>query len=58
MLQRRLLFTATDFNSYVTVDIASGAPKRENGRMKSSKDPGLGIKPLSEVLGDSVVDIY
>ena len=54
----KLLFTATDFNSYVTVDIASGAPKRENGRMKSSKDPGLGIKPLPEVLGDSVVDIY
>ena len=54
----KLLFTATDFNSYVTVDIASGAPKRDNGRMKSSSEPGLGIDPYLEVLGDSKVDIY
>ena len=53
----KLLFTATDFNSYVTVDIASGAPKRDNGRMKSSSEPGLGIDPYLEVLGDSKVDI-
>src|SRR5947209_5781180 len=26
-------FTATDFNSYVTVSIAEGAPQRVNGRM-------------------------
>ena len=54
----KLLFTATDFNSYVTVDIASGAPKRDNGRMKSSSEPGLGIDPYLEVLRDSKVDIY
>ena len=54
----KLLFTATDFNSYVTVDIASGAPKRDNGRMKSSSEPGLGIDPYLGVLGDSKVDIY
>ena len=54
----KLLFTATDFNSYVTVDIASGAPKRDNGRMKSSLEPGLGIDPYLEVLRDSKVDIY
>jgi L-alanine-DL-glutamate epimerase-like enolase superfamily enzyme len=54
----KLLFTATDFNSYVTVDIASGVPKRDNGRMKSSSEPGLGIDPYLEVLGDSKVDIY
>ena len=39
------LFTATDFNSYVTVDIADGAPKRANGRMSSSNSHGLGIEP-------------
>ena len=55
---QRLLFTATDFNSYVTVDIASGAPKRENGRMKSSTNPGLGLEPYLEVLGDSIMEIY
>ena len=54
----KLLFTATDFNSYVTVDIASGAPKRDSGRMKSSSEPGLGIDPYLEVLRDSKVDIY
>ena len=54
----KLLFTATDCNSYVTVDIASGAPKRDNGRMKSSSEPGLGIDPYLEVLRDSKVDIY
>ena len=30
------LFTATDFNSYVTVSIADGAPRRVNGRMAAS----------------------
>src|SRR4029078_6623534 len=28
-----LLFSSTDFNSYVTVSIADGAPQRENGRL-------------------------
>ncbi|MBT3667105.1 MAG: mandelate racemase/muconate lactonizing enzyme family protein [Opitutae bacterium] len=45
------LFTATDFNSYVTQPLADGSPKRVNGRMASSQKPGLGIKPLMDVLG-------
>ena len=48
------LFTSTDFNSYVTQSIADGAPKRVNGRMSASTDPGLGITPNFEVLGDPV----
>src|SRR6185295_19387274 len=52
------LFTATDFNSYVTVSIAEGAPKRVNGRMAASKLPGLGITPREGVLGKPVVDIH
>ncbi len=51
------LFTATDFNSYVTQPIAEGAPQRENGRLAASKKPGLGIEPLQEVLGDPVVTV-
>lgn len=43
------LFTSTDFNSYVTVDTAEGAPKRDNGRMAASTNPGLGITPLDNV---------
>ena len=47
------LFTATDFNSYVTQPLANGAPQRVNGRMASSMAPGLGIEPMMDVLGDS-----
>jgi len=49
------LFTATDFNSYVTVSIAEGAPRRVNGRMAASTGPGLGITPRRDVLGPPVI---
>jgi L-alanine-DL-glutamate epimerase-like enolase superfamily enzyme len=50
-------FTATDFNSYVSVSTATGAPCRENGRMRSSAAPGLGITPRMEVLGAPVLEV-
>lgn len=50
-----LLFSATDFNSYVTVSIADGAPQRKNGRLAASTEAGLGIKPRWEVLGEPVI---
>ncbi|MEM1354013.1 MAG: cis-3-hydroxy-L-proline dehydratase [Planctomycetota bacterium] len=50
-------FTSTDFNSYVTTSIADGAPQRENGKMKASTQPGLGITPRMDVLGDPVWQI-
>ena len=50
-------FSATDFNSYVTVSTATGAPKRENGRMKASDQPGLGIQPRPEVIGKPLFEI-
>ena len=49
------LFTATDFNSYVTVGIAAGAPRRVHGRMAAPGAPGLGVMPRAEVLGDPVL---
>jgi L-alanine-DL-glutamate epimerase-like enolase superfamily enzyme len=49
------LFSTTDFNSYVTVSTADGAPQRVNGRMAASKSPGLGIHPKMNVLGKPVV---
>lgn len=52
-----LRFTSTDFNSYVTVSIADGAPQRENGFMKASESPGLGIQPRMNVLGPKVVEV-
>lgn len=50
-------FTSTDFNSYVTVSTADGAPKRENGFMRASHSPGLGISPKMHILGSRLVDI-
>ena len=52
-----LLFTCTDFNSYVTVSTAEGAPQRDHGRMAASYAPGLGVTPRMDVLGDPVLDI-
>jgi L-alanine-DL-glutamate epimerase-like enolase superfamily enzyme len=49
------LFTATDFNSYVTVSTAEGAPQRIQGRMAASTAPGLGVSPRMEVLGKPVL---
>src|SRR6516164_7915458 len=50
-----LLFTSTDFNSYVTVSTAEGAPQRRNGRLAASTAPGLGVTPRKEVLGKAVL---
>ena len=50
-------FTSTDFNSYVTVSFADGAPKRVNGKMQASTDPGLGFTPKMDVLGKPVLEV-
>jgi len=51
------LFTTTDFNSYVTVNTADGAPRRVNGRMAAGTQPGLGVKPKMEVLGKPALTV-
>lgn len=52
-----LLFTSTDFNSYLTVRTADGAPQRKNGRLAAPLRPGLGVTPLMDVLGDPVFSV-
>jgi len=52
-----LRFTSTDFNSYVTVCNASGAPQRMDGYMRASPPPGLGIQPNWDALGPPVIDV-
>lgn len=47
-------FSTTDFNSYGTVTIAEGAPKRKNGRMTAPDTPGLGVTPILDALGEPV----
>ena len=50
-------FTSTDFNSYVTVSNATGAPQRVNGFMQASQAPGLGTSPRFEVLSPRLVEV-
>jgi L-alanine-DL-glutamate epimerase-like enolase superfamily enzyme len=52
-----LLFTATDFNSYVTVSTAEGAPRRRNGRMAAPDRPGLGIAVRPELVRKPAVEV-
>ena len=52
-----LLFSSTDFNSYVTVSIADGAPQRNEGKLAASTSPGLGITPKMEALGEALFAI-
>lgn len=51
-------FTSTDFNSYVTVSNADGAPQRVNGFMAASTAPGLGITPKPDVIGPRVLEVH
>jgi cis-L-3-hydroxyproline dehydratase len=50
----RFRFSATDFNSYVTVSFAEGAPRREAGRMRAADAPGLGVTLKRDVVGKAV----
>jgi L-alanine-DL-glutamate epimerase-like enolase superfamily enzyme len=52
-----LRFTSTDFNSYVTVSNADGAPRRAGGFMEASTAPGLGVTPRFAVIGPRVVEV-
>ncbi len=51
-------FTSTDFNSYVTVSVATGAPQRQNGTMQASDLPGLGVSLRQEVIGPRVLEVF
>ena len=53
----RFLFSSTDFNSYVTVAFADGAPQRQHGRLAASHAPGLGVTPMMKVLGKPVLEV-
>ena len=51
-----LRFSATDFNSYVSVQNATGAPRRVAGNMAASDAPGLGITPNMDALGKPLAE--
>ncbi|MBS0387102.1 MAG: mandelate racemase/muconate lactonizing enzyme family protein [Proteobacteria bacterium] len=52
-----LRFTSTDFNSYVTVSVADGAPQREQGHMAASTTAGLGVRPRADLLRSPVLSV-
>lgn len=51
------LFSVTDFNSYVTVQTAPDAPRRDRGRLEAPQHPGLGITPDPQALGAPVFSV-
>lgn len=51
------VLTTTDFNSYVSVSTAAGAPRRELGMLAAPDRPGLGVTPRRDVLGEPVLVI-
>ncbi len=53
-----LRFSATDFNSYGTRTYAEGAPRREEGRMRASSEPGLGAEPRRAELGEPCLEVW
>jgi len=48
------LFSSTDFNSYVDIQVAHDAPKRRDGMLPVPTTPGLGITVDEKVLGKPV----
>jgi L-alanine-DL-glutamate epimerase-like enolase superfamily enzyme len=50
----QFLFSSTDFNSYVTVSNAAGAPRRKSGRLAAPQAPGLGVVADKDALGAPV----
>jgi L-alanine-DL-glutamate epimerase-like enolase superfamily enzyme len=53
----KLRFNVSDCNSYVTLELADGAPRREDGRFRAPAGPGLGIAVRSAVLGKPVLTV-
>jgi len=51
------LFSATDFNSYVTRSIAPDAPRRIGGHLAAGTAPGLGVTPDEAALGVPILSL-
>ena len=47
-------FQSSAFHEYTEVEIAGGAPRIEDGYMRASDRPGLGVEPNFEALGEPV----
>ncbi|NIF23569.1 cis-3-hydroxy-L-proline dehydratase [Candidatus Pantoea multigeneris] len=54
---RECHFQSSAFHEYHRIKIADGGPRIENGYMIASDEPGLGVMPDMNVLGDAVAII-
>ena len=52
----KYLLSVTLAGLKVSLPTADGAPKAKGGRVAASREPGLGITPRPEVLGEPVID--
>lgn len=50
-------FGVTNFSEWQTLHTGTGAPSTVNGELSASMEPGLGIQPLFDVLGEPVLVI-
>jgi len=50
-------FTATDFNSYVDIEVAPDAPRMVDGLLPVPSGPGLGITVDESTLGAAIVSV-
>lgn len=51
------LFTSTDFNSYIDVQLAPDAPRRREGRLAVPTGAGLGISVDEPALGEPILTL-
>ncbi|MEM7116170.1 MAG: mandelate racemase/muconate lactonizing enzyme family protein [Chloroflexota bacterium] len=50
----KYILNACDLSTYVSPNIASDGPRRENATLQPSDRPGLGITPNKDVLGEPI----
>ena len=54
---KKNLFCSSAPNDHTDRPMATGAPQKVKGRMKTTDKPGLGIEPIMSVLGRPVANI-
>jgi len=51
-------FQSSAFHEYASIAIASGGPQVADGYMTAPAEPGLGVDPLMDILGDPVCELH
>lgn len=54
----KYVLNACDLSGYVSPHIASDGPRRENGSLRPTTRPGLGINPDRDILGSPILSIH